>query len=83
MKTVVKNTLIILILACSCSNFGHAFDIDETVDDEIRKNYNINIIGVKLNGKTNVTVTPHTLLTEDKTLLVIGEDRALQKCFQI
>lgn len=53
------------------------------VELEIRKNYNINIIGVKLNGKTNVTVTPHTLLTEDNTLLVIGEDRALQKCFQI
>ena len=42
MKLNVKNTLIISLLclftACSC----HAFDIDETVDDDIRKNYNPN-----------------------------------------
>ena len=50
---------------------------------DIRKKYNINIIGVKQNGKTNVAVTPDTLLFENKTLLVIGEDKALQKCFRI
>lgn len=50
---------------------------------DIRKKYNINIIAVKQNGKTNVAVTPDMLLTEDKTLLVIGEDKALQKCFHI
>lgn len=50
---------------------------------DIRKKYNINIIALKQNGKTNVTVTPDSLLTEDKTLLVIGEDKALQKCFHI
>ena len=50
---------------------------------DIRKKYNINIIGVKQNGKTNVAVTPDTHLFENKTLLVIGEDKALQKCFHI
>ena len=50
---------------------------------DIRKKYNINIIGVKQNAKTNVAVTPDTLLFENKTLLVIGEDKALQKCFHI
>lgn len=50
---------------------------------DIRKKYNINIIGVKQNGKSNVAVTPDTLLFENKTLLVIGEDKALQKCFHI
>jgi len=53
------------------------------VELDIRKKYNINIIGVKQNGKTNVTVTPDTLLSEGKTLLVIGEDKALQKCFHL
>lgn len=53
------------------------------VELDIRKKYNINIIGVKQNGKTNVMVTPDTLLSEGKTLLVIGEDKALQKCFHI
>ena len=47
----VKNTLILLILYLSITNFGHAFDIDETVDDEIRKKYNssqlIEDVGIK------------------------------------
>jgi len=53
------------------------------IDLDIRKKYNINIIGIKQNGKTNVMVTPDTVLSADKTLLVIGEDKALQKCFHI
>ena len=50
---------------------------------DIRKKYSINIIGIKHNGKTDVTVTPDTLLSDGKTLFVIGEDNALQKCFPI
>ena len=36
----VKKTLIMLTFLFTMPNFGHAFDIDATVDDEIRKNYN-------------------------------------------
>ncbi len=50
---------------------------------DIRRKYNINIMAVKKNGKMNVSVTPDTILTEDKTMLVLGEYRALQKCFRI
>ena len=50
---------------------------------DVRRKYNINIIGVKQSGKTNVTVTSDTLLSDNQTLLVIGEDKALQKCFHI
>lgn len=50
---------------------------------DIRKKYNVNIMGVKEGGKLNVEVTPATMLTQDKTLLVVGEYRALQKCFKI
>ncbi len=50
---------------------------------DIRKKYNINIIAVKENGKTNVVVTPETVLTENKTMLVIGEYKALQKYLHI
>lgn len=37
----VKNTLIIALLytILACQGHAHAFDLDETVDDEIRKNY--------------------------------------------
>ena len=58
--------------------------IGKTIGElDIRKKYNVNIIAVKQNGKTDVAVTPETLLTVDKTLLVIGEDKPLQKCFHI
>lgn len=50
---------------------------------DIRKKYNINIMAVKQDGKMNVTVSPDTVLTEDKTMLVLGEYKALQKCFHI
>ncbi len=51
MRKNVKNTLIIASLYILFANQGHAFDIDMTVDDEIRKNYNpnqlINDVGKK------------------------------------
>ena len=50
---------------------------------DIRKKYNINIMAVKKNSNLNVSVTPDTVLSADETLLVLGEYRALQKCFLI
>lgn len=40
MRRIVQKTLIITLLYISSIPLGHAFDIDETIDDEIRKNYN-------------------------------------------
>lgn len=40
MRRIVQNTLIIALLYMVSIPSGHAFDLDETVDDEIRKNYN-------------------------------------------
>ena len=50
---------------------------------DIRKKYNINIMGFKKDGKIDVAITPDTLLTDDKTMLVLGEYKALQKCFHL
>lgn len=50
---------------------------------DIRKKYNINIMALKENGKMNVAISPETIFTEDKTMLVLGEYKALQKCFHI
>lgn len=50
---------------------------------DIRKKYGVNIMALKKNGKINVEITPETQLTEDKTLLVLGEYKALQKCFHL
>lgn len=50
---------------------------------DIRKKYNINIIGIKKDGKMILSVTPDTILSDDISLLVLGEYKSLHKCFRI
>ncbi len=50
---------------------------------DIRKKFNINILAVNENGKMNASVTPETVLTREKTMLVLGESKNLQKFFGI
>ena len=50
---------------------------------DIRKKYGITIMAVKENGKMNLSVTPDTILNSSKTMLVLGEQRSIQKCFHI
>ena len=50
---------------------------------DIRKKYSINIIGIKRNGKLELTLSPDMVLTEGATMLVLGRNRDLQKCFHI
>ena len=50
---------------------------------DIRKKYAINIMAVKEDGKMDLSVTPETVLTDRKTLFVLGERKAIQKCFRI
>lgn len=50
---------------------------------DIRKKYGINIMALKRNGRMSVLVGPDNVLTEDVTLLVLGEHKALQRCFKL
>ena len=50
---------------------------------DIRKRFGINILAVKENGRMNLSVTPDTLLTSSKTMLVLGERKDIKKCFRI
>ena len=50
---------------------------------DIRKKYNINILAVKNNGNMNLSVTPDTLLANGCSMLVLGDHKALHKCFRI
>ncbi len=50
---------------------------------DIRKKYGINIMAVKKNGEMNLSVTHETVLNSDKTLLVLGKHRQIQRCFKI
>ena len=58
--------------------------IGKTVGElDIRRNYSINIMATKENGKINMAVSPDTVLTDNITLLVLGAYKELQKCFRI
>lgn len=50
---------------------------------DIRKKYGINIMGVKQDGKMNLSVTPDTPFVQGSSMLVLGEYRNLRKCFKI
>lgn len=50
---------------------------------DVRKSHNINILGVKQNGELKLTITPDTMFGAQETLLVLGTNKAVQKCFRI
>ena len=50
---------------------------------DIRKKYDINIMAVKDDGKVSMAISADTCFKEDVTLLVLGEYKAIKKCFCI
>lgn len=50
---------------------------------DIRKKFGINIMAIKENGNMNLTLSPEDVFKEGQTLLVLGEHKAIQKCFHI
>ena len=50
---------------------------------DIRRKYGINILGVRAGGKLNLSITPDTVLGRGSSILVLGHQKAVQKCFRI
>ena len=50
---------------------------------DIRKRYGINIVALKEGGRTDLSFTPDTILNGRKTLLIIGKNSAILKCFRV
>ncbi len=50
---------------------------------DIRNIYNINIMGLKCNGELDMNIRSDTVLPADKTMLVLGNMKDIQKCFHI
>lgn len=50
---------------------------------DIRKKFHINIMGIKRSGRLELTISPDIVLREGETMLVLGKNRDLQKCFRI
>ena len=58
--------------------------VGKTVGEmDVRKRYNINILAVKDEGEFSIAISPDTYFAANNKLLVLGEYRALQKCFHI
>ena len=50
---------------------------------DVRRRYNLNILGIKKTSKLDIGVTSSTVLTADETVLVLGSSRDIQKCLHI
>lgn len=50
---------------------------------DVRKKYNINILGMFTNGKLSVTMGPDTVFTAEHPILVLGNYKDVQKCFKL
>lgn len=50
---------------------------------DIRRKYGINILGIRENGTLNMNITPDIIFGRGQSILVLGQQRAIQKCFHI
>ena len=50
---------------------------------DIRRKHGINVLGIRENGKLNMNITPDTVLSNGKSILILGQQKAFQKCFRI
>ena len=58
--------------------------IGKTIGElDVRTKYSINIMGIKENGKMNLTVTPNMGITNSQTLLVLGTMKQIQRVFHL
>ena len=48
----------------------------------LRKNYNINILGVRVNGKLKIVLGPTFVLKEDERILIIAKEEDANKFFK-
>lgn len=50
---------------------------------DVRKTHNINVMAMKKDGQMRLNITPDTVITGLETLLVLGRNKDIQKCFHI
>lgn len=50
---------------------------------DIRKRFKINIMGVKAGGRLDLSISSDTVLSEGETMLVLGRNKDIQRCFRL
>lgn len=53
------------------------------IEADVRKNYGINIMAIKHDGKLNLNVSPKTVFKTGDTILVLGDTKTMQKNFHM
>lgn len=49
---------------------------------DLRKKYGINVLGVRKNGKLDMNVRPEAEFGKNMSVLLLGNDRSVQRCFR-
>lgn len=50
---------------------------------DLRKKYGINVLGIMDHGNLDMHITPDLVLTREKSILVLGKQKVILKCFHI
>lgn len=50
---------------------------------DVRKKYGINVLGIRENGRLNMNITPDTAFRRGTSIFVLGNEKAIHKCFRI
>ena len=50
---------------------------------DIRRKYGVNILGIRRNGRLSLDVAPDTVFTSTGSILVLGRQKDVQKCFHL
>ena len=53
------------------------------VELDIRRRYGINVLGVRDHGKLNMDIKPDMRLSAQQSILVVGHEKAIHRCFHI
>lgn len=52
------------------------------IELDIRRKYNLNIVGIRVDGKVMIEINPEIKLKADDRLLVAGSIKSIKKCFK-
>ena len=50
---------------------------------DVRRRFGLNILAVKRKGQLSANVSSDTMLARDETVLVLGSNQAIQRCFHL
>lgn len=50
---------------------------------DVRKKYGINVLAVRERGKLKMNITPDTMLFRGSSILILGQPKAVHKCFKV